>query len=196
MLNDVGRTEVIDCTALARCSIGLLPRTYGATSSSPSESGTCRKLVCFDTGLLLAPLLRAGGASRFGGGAKRRTVVLCVSFSYSTDVLLGTLVAEVRDPEAHALLELERFGREECCMLWSAARTNALAMLTVVSFTLHRSGFAVVVVVVVVARFWSRCLRRAYLAKAGSSSCEWVDEAGFGGEREPAEGALQRRKTR
>lgn len=88
------------------------------------------------------PLLLAGGASRLGGGAKRLTaLVACVSFSYSTDVLRGTFVTEAREPDAHELLAMVADEDVEgCCMRSSAARTNAFAMLTVVSLTVHRSG--------------------------------------------------------
>lgn len=61
-------------------------------------------------------------------------VIDWVSFSYSTEVLRGRVAAE-REPEAH---ELFGFGAAGC--ISSAARWNAFAMLTVVSFTLHFSG--------------------------------------------------------
>lgn len=108
------------------------------------------------------PVLRAaGGARRLGGGAKRRVLVDCVSFSYSTEVLRGTMVAEEDAPDAQALFGLEfRLGMdaeddaEGCMLLSSAARMNAFAMLTVVSLTLHLSGLGA-------PTLGSRCLRRA-----------------------------------
>lgn len=56
-----------------------------------------------------------------------------VSFSYSTEVLRGTLGLG-REPEAHEL-----FGLLVGCMSLTAC-WNAVAMLTDVSLTLHFSG--------------------------------------------------------
>jgi hypothetical protein len=137
-----------------------------------------------------------------GGGAKRRLLVDCVSFSYSTEVLRGTcvgLLVAVREPEAHAVFGFVVAAAAGCCMLSrsSAANVNAFAILTVVSFTLHFSGLGGEVMVrgptpgpVLLMMFWSRCLRRAYRTRAGSSSNCCVDDVGLGGDRVPSDGAL------
>lgn len=111
------------------------------------------------------------------------------------------VVVVVREPEAQAVFGFG-FGAAGCIVLVvvvvgigstrsrsSAARVNAFAMLTVVSFTLHLSGLGgeakVRARVVVVLRSCS--LRRAYRTRAGSSLCG-------GGERERVpsdDGALQ-----
>ena len=84
--------------------------------------------------------------SRLGGGASRRLTVDWVSFSYSTDVLLGTIGC-FRTPEAQAslgfmlvllvLLVLAALVSKDVDV---AAWLNALTMLTDVSRTLHFSG--------------------------------------------------------
>lgn len=165
------------------CSNGLLPRSglavAVAMSSSPSESGTCRTDTCFESGFREAAplLLEGGGARRLGGGAKRRLLVDWVSFSYSTDVLRGTVVVfvvvVVREPEAHA----ELGSVTGCCIgsMSSAARVNAFAMLTVVSLTLHFSGLGGEAGAPPprdeLGLLRSSCLRRAYRTRAGPSSC-------------------------
>ena len=82
---------------------------------------------------------------RLGGGARRRLEVEWVSFSYSTDVLRGTLRL-VCEPDAQAL-----FGLLVTMSEVDAAWLKAAAMFTEVSFTVHFSGSR---------RDWSR-LRRA-----------------------------------
>ena len=119
-----------------------------------------------------------------------------VSFSYSTEVLRGTMPC-FRAPEAHAslgfMLELlaspALVSKEDAAAWW-----NALTMFTDVSRTLHCSGRAWEAVVRE-GSSWacSRCLRRAKRTSAGSSASSfWGRGAlvGLGGEREPAVGAL------
>ena len=86
---------------------------------------------------------------RLGGGARRRLEVEWVSFSYSTEVLRGTLRL-VWEPDAQALFGLP--GAMSCEVV--AAWLNAAAMLTEVSLTAHFSGWRLPF------RDWSR-LRRA-----------------------------------
>lgn len=90
-----------------------------------------------------------------------------------------------------------------------AAWMKAVAMLTEVSLTLQRSGCGVVLslgapglsAAATDAAADSRCLRRAKRTSAGSSALVFpcccccassVSERGFGGDREPSAGALQK----
>lgn len=87
-----------------------------------------------------------------------------------------------------------------------AAWVNAVAILTVVSFTLHFSGFGGEVMTFGPPgreRTCSRCLMRAKRANAGSfsSSSSFVNvlwgftgDKGFVGDREPGVGALNRKR--
>jgi hypothetical protein len=109
---------------------GLFPRPFcsGAGSSSPSESGTCRKDADLERGFERA-VEEGRDWILLGGAASLRALVDCVCDSYSTEVLRGTVV--LVEPEAQA-----PFG---VCMS-VAAWWKAAAMLTEVSFTLHFSG--------------------------------------------------------
>jgi hypothetical protein len=117
-------------------------------------------------------------------------------------VLRGTVGFGRDEPEAQELLGLVT----EC--MSDAACVNAVAILTVVSFTLHFSGFGGEEMTLGPPgrerRACSRCLIRAKRANAGSfsSSSSFVYvlrdstvDKGFVGDREPAVDALDRKTS-
>jgi hypothetical protein len=84
---------------------GVLARSWrpweAAAASSVSESGAYLTDACLAS-LEAAPAERdVGGPLREGGGFRRLVLVDWVSFSYSTEVLRGTIVREL---DAHESL--------------------------------------------------------------------------------------------
>lgn len=159
---------------------GLLARPLTSNSFSASESGTrVAEVVDFvrgrrEVGVVLLGFERRPAPAAVlileGGGANLFLRLMdCVSFSYSTDVLLGGLVEVEEAQEPLAVVSGTVCMSMMSGMAEAAAWWKAVATLTDVSLTDHLSGFGGVLMIPgapgrevrEIAVACSRCFRRA-----------------------------------